>query len=178
MQLLDRTFDISTTPVSCPSLSLERIREIEQFLFHEARLLDERRFAEWLNLWHAHSYYWVPRFKDQDNPFEQISLFWENSMLREVRVNRVENARNWSQQPPTRSARIVGNISLEGVDRAGCFIVRSTLQLTEWRLEQRQLAGTVFHKLAPADDGGWEIVLKRIDLVNSDDVFANLEVFI
>ncbi|WP_234421561.1 aromatic-ring-hydroxylating dioxygenase subunit beta [Parazoarcus communis] len=177
MQLLDRTIDVSTSPVTPASISAEQQRAVELFLFHEVRLLDERRFSEWLALWSEDGRYWVPRFHDQLNPFEQISLFWEDRMLREVRVRRVENARNWSQQPPTRSAHVIGNITIEGADAAGNLIVRSTFQLTEWRSEQRQLAGVVFHKLAAVDDG-WEIVLKRVNLVNCDAVFANLEVFI
>lgn len=178
MQLLDRGFDVSTRPVAGASLSAEAVRGVEQFLFHEARLLDERRFADWLALWTEDGRYWVPRFHDQANPFEQVSLFWEDKMLREVRVRRVENARNWSQQPLTRSAHLIGNIAIEGVDGGGRLIVRSTLQLTEWRIEQRQLAGAVYHKLEATDDGGWKIALKRVNLVNCDDVFANLEVFI
>lgn len=178
MQLLDRSFDVSTRPVAGARLSAAAIRDVEQFLFHEARLLDERRFGEWLDLWTEDGRYWVPRFHEQPDPFEQVSLFWEDRMLREVRVRRIENSRNWSQQPVTRSARLVGNIIIDGLDAAGHLIVRSSLQLTEWRLESRQLAGSVFHKLAATDQGGWKIVLKRVNLVSCDDVFANLEVFI
>lgn len=178
MQLLDRAFDVSVAPVAGAELPAAALRGVEQFLFHEARLLDERRFGEWLALWTEHGRYWVPRFHGQADPFEQISLFWEDAMLREVRVRRLENARNWSQQPPTRSARVLGNVSVEGLDAAGHLIVRSVFQLTEWRLAQRQLAGTVHHKLAATEAGHWKIVLKRVDLVNCDDVHGNLEVFI
>ena len=178
MQLLDRTFDISTKPVSSAQLSAETHKAVEQFLFHEARLLDERRFSEWLNLWTEDGRYWVPRFHEQQNPFEQISLFWEDAMLRSVRVKRVENARNWSQQPVTRSAHLKGNISITGIDAAGCLIVESSFQITEWRLEQRQLAGSMQHKLAATEDGSWKIAFKRINLVNCDAVFSNLEVFL
>ena len=90
----------------------------------------------------------------------------------------VENERNWSQQPPTRSAHLIGNIAIEGLDAAGCLIVHSTFQLTEWRLQQRQLAGSMQHKLVATEDGGWKIMLKRVNLVNCDAVFENLEVFI
>lgn len=178
MQLLDRSFDISTAPVSGAQLSADAVRSVEQFVFNEARLIDERRFQEWLDLWSEHGRYWVPRFHDQTDPFEHISLFWEDRMLREVRVRRILNPRNWSQQPPTRTAHLIGNVSVEGLDMAGHIIVRSSFQLTEWRLSQRQLAGSVFHKLAATDEGGWQIVLKRVNLVNCDDVFSNLEVFI
>lgn len=178
MQLLDRNFDISTTPVAGADLPADTRHGVEKFLYREARLLDERRFAEWLDLWTEDGRYWVPRFHGQANPFEQISLFWEDKMLREVRVRRVENARNWSQQPPTRSAHLVGNVAIDGLDAAGHLIVCSSLQLTEWRHEQRQLAGQVWHKLAATPEGGWKIVLKRVNLVNCEGVFANLEMFI
>jgi len=176
--LLDRTFDISTTPVAAATLDAAATRRVEQFLFNEARLLDERRFADWLALWTEDGRYWVPRHPGQANPFEQISLFWEDRMLRETRVRRLLNARNWSQQPVTRSSHLVGNVQIDGLDAAGQLIVRSSLQLTEYRLDQRQLAGQVFHKLAATEAGGWQIALKRVDLVNCDSVFGNLEVFL
>ena len=36
------------------------IREVEQFLYHEARLLDERRLHEWLDLLTDDVRYWMP----------------------------------------------------------------------------------------------------------------------
>lgn len=177
MLLLDRTFDVSTEPVAGVTLPPQTLRAVEQFLFREASLLDDRRFEDWLALWEENGRYWVPRFHGQANPFEQVSLFWEDAMLRDVRVRRLHHARNWSQQPPVHAVHLVGNISVQGVDAAGHLIVRSALQYTEWRTTQRHLAATVFHKLA-ADGDSWKLVLKRVNLVNCDDVFGNLEVFI
>lgn len=178
MELLDRSFDVSTKPVCGVQLTAEAQRGVEQFIFHEARLLDERRFDDWLALWTPDGRYWVPRFHEQANPFEQVSLFWEDRMLREVRVRRITNPRNWSQQPPTRSAHVVGNVCVDGVDADGRLIVRSSFQLTEWRNDLRQLAGSVFHKLEATGDGGWKIALKRVNLVCCEGIFSNLEVFI
>ena len=178
MQLLDRTFDVSIMPVAGAELPAETERAVEKFLFKEARLLDDRRLADWLALWDDDGRYWVPRFNNQADPFEQISLFWEDRMLRETRVLRVEDPRNWSQQPKTRASHLIGNVTIEGIDQAGHLIVRSSLHYTEWRGEQRHLAGTVHHKLVATDDGSWRIRLKRVDLVNCDSVFGNLEVFI
>ena len=71
-----------------------------------------------------------------------------------MRARRLENARNWSQQPPTHATRLVGNISVEGVDAGGNLVLRSVFQMTEWRKkETRQLAGTCWHKLATDGDG-------------------------
>ena len=178
MLLLDRNFDHHTQALHpAPALDSAALRGVEQFLFHEARLLNERRFDAWLALWSGTGRYWVPRHHGQADPFAEISLFWEDKMLRETRVRRLLNPRNWSQQPVTRSSRLVGNIQVDGLDGSGHLIVCSTLHYVEHRLESRQLAAQVFHKLASTADG-WQLQLKRVNLVNCDSVFSNLEVFL
>ncbi|MCY1415802.1 Benzene 1,2-dioxygenase subunit beta [compost metagenome] len=176
--LLDHRIDVNTRELTQASVPGETLRQIEQFLYAEARLLDERRFLEWDQLFTDSGMYWVPQKHGQDNPFDHISLFWENRMLRQVRIRRVENARNWSQQPQTQTAHLVGNVMVEGLDSEGLLVVSATFQVSEWRLEQRQLAGRYTYKLASQDNGGWKIQLKRVDLINCNDVFANLEVFV
>lgn len=178
MLLLDRNFDVSITAASPAALSGDETRRVEQFLCQEAQYLDDRELDAWLALWDEDGRYWVPRFENQANPFEQISLFWEDKMLREVRVKRLMNPRNWSQQPPTRCSHVIGNVVIKGHDAAGHLIVRSSVLHTEWRGEQRHLAGTVHHKLVGDGEGGWRIRLKRVDLVSCDSVFGSLEVFI
>ncbi|VVQ24943.1 MULTISPECIES: aromatic-ring-hydroxylating dioxygenase subunit beta [Pseudomonas] len=176
--LLDRRIDVDTRQLTPAQVPAETLRQIEQFLYQEARLLDERRFWEWDKLFTDTGMYWVPHKHEQANPFDHISLFWENRMLREVRIRRVENARNWSQQPQTQTAHLVGNVMVEGLDAQGLLVVSASFQYSEWRLEQRQLAGRYTYKLAARDGGGWQIQLKRVDLINCNDVFANLEVFV
>ncbi|CAB3664889.1 aromatic-ring-hydroxylating dioxygenase subunit beta [Achromobacter kerstersii] len=178
MVLLDRSFDVSIVPHAKVSLVGEPLDVLSQFIFDEAQFLDDGAFESWLHLWDEDGRYWVPRFHKQVDPFEQVSLFWEDKMLRELRVRRISNPRNWSQQPPTRTNHLVGGVSALGLDAAGRLIVRSSLNFTEWRLEQRMLAATVHHKLVPTESGGWRIYMKRVDLTNCDATFANLEVFI
>jgi 3-phenylpropionate/cinnamic acid dioxygenase small subunit len=176
--LFNPTFELSTEAVN-PIRASDALRvEIEQFLYREARLLDTRQFDGWLDLWTPDGMYWMPHEPDQTNPRDHISLFWEDATLREVRVRRITNPRNWSQQPVTRTARVVGNVMIDGTDPGGRLIVHSTFTLTEWRNGQRQLAGLTTHKLEKQEGDGWKIYLKRVDLVNAADVFANLEVFV
>ncbi|MNH47629.1 Ring hydroxylating beta subunit [compost metagenome] len=72
----------------------------------------------------------------------------------------------------------MGNVCIEGRDEDQALVVSASFQATEWRLDQRQLAGRYTYKLLGNKDEGWKIKLKRVDLVNCNDVFANLEVFI
>lgn len=176
--LLDRAFNVNTTQLTATVVDEASVRSIEQFIFKEARLLDTWRFWEWDKLFTDDGMYWVPHKHHQENPFDHISLFWENRMLRETRIRRVENARNWSQQPQTQTAHLVGNVCIEGLDEDQALVVSASFQATEWRLDQRQLAGRYTYKLTGDKDAGWRIKLKRVDLVNCNDVFANLEVFI
>jgi ethylbenzene dioxygenase subunit beta len=181
--LHDPTFDLSTAAANPVAMDLQGTldpalrAEAEQFLYREARLLDTRAFDAWLDLFTPDGMYWVPHEPAQASPHDHISLFWEDATLRQVRARRVTHARNWSQQPATRTARLVGNVMIEGRDAGGRLVVHSTLLVKEWRLGQRTLAGLVTHKIDTAGDE-WRIYLKRVDLVNSTDALANLEVFL
>ncbi len=176
--LLDLDFDVSTDGLQAVDVSLDLQHRLQQFLYLEARLLDERRLADWLAMWTDDGMYWIPQAHGQQSPYDHISLAWEDKMLREVREKRLSNVRNWSQQPPTRTARLVGNVSAAGLDASGKLVVHSVFQLTEWRQDTaRQLAGRLTHKLA-ADGDGWKIHMKRVDLVNCDAVHDSLQVFI
>ena len=176
--LLDTEFDVSSDCVDTTPLALDAHHRLEQFLFHEARLLDQRRMADWLALWTADGMYWIPQKHGQQSPYDHISLAWEDAMMREVRMRRLTNPRNWSQQPVTHSTRLVGNVSAAGRDAAGSLVVHSTFQMTEWRKgDARQWAGSLTHKLEEAGDG-WRIRMKRVDLVNCEAVQESIQVFI
>jgi ethylbenzene dioxygenase subunit beta len=175
--VLDLDFDVTVDRLQPANFSLDRYFALQQFLYFEARLLDERRWSEWLALWTPEGMYWIPHSHKQASPFDHISLAWENHMLREVRARRVENPRNWSQLPPTQTARVLGNITVEGWDTAGFLVVRCVFQLSEWRKKHRQLAGSYLFKLKE-DGASWRIQMKKVNLINCDAVHENIEIFI
>jgi len=145
------------------------ILECEQFLVHEARLLDEARFEEWLGLFMPDAWYWVPSQPDQASPHDTVSLMYDDRRLLETRVRRLANPRIYSQEPRSRTSRIVANVTLEDIaaDGAACT-VRSKFQLFEHRREtQRIFAGTCLHRLVRGANG-IRIAWKRVDLVNCD----------
>jgi benzoate/toluate 1,2-dioxygenase beta subunit len=152
--------------------------EIEQFLYREAHLLDNREWDEWEALFTDEGIYWVPLVHGQVDPFGHASLFYEDAMMRDVRRRRLEQERAWSQQPITRTARTVGNVLVTPAD-AGEFSVRSTFHMTEWRKgrEHRSIAGHYMHELVPMA-GHWRIRLKRVNLIDCDGVHDCFEVFI
>ena len=156
---------------------MERESEVSAFLFHEARLLDHRRWQDWLGLFAEDGMYWAPLTFDQPDPVNHASLFYEDALLREVRARRLEEKRAWSQQPVTQAARIVGNILLLP-EQDGDVMVASTFHMLEWRRHgNRMLGGQYTHRLR-REGGELRIVLKRIDLINREDVQETLETFL
>jgi len=150
---------------------------VAEFLYHEARLLDQRSWPDWLGLFAEGGMYWAPLAFDQPDPVNHASLFYEDALLREVRAQRLEEKRAWSQQPVTQAARIVGNIVLLP-EQEGDVVVGSTFHMLEWhRNGQRMLGGQYTHRLRHTAEG-FRIVLKRIDLINREDVQDTLETFL
>src|ERR1700742_3187870 len=106
----------------------------EEFIIHEAGLLDARRFRDWMALFADDGTYWVPAVPNQASPFDQASLFYDDRELMKTRVDRLEHPRIHVQTPPSRTAHLIGNIVVEAVDAAkGEYLVGSTVIMVEYR---------------------------------------------
>ena len=154
------------TPLPSQSGAFD-VAECEQFLVHEARLLDEGRFDEWLALFTADAWYWVPSEPNQASPRDTVSLMYDDRRLLETRIRRLASPRIYSQEPRSRTSRMIGNVTIEEHGDQACT-VRSKFQLLEYRREaQRTFGGSAFHHLVRSG-GGIQIAWKRVDLVNCD----------
>jgi 3-phenylpropionate/cinnamic acid dioxygenase small subunit len=140
---------------------------VEQFLYHEAHLLDTQQFEAWLELFTDDAVYWVPLERGQKDAAETSSIIHDDRTLLGLRVQQARHPRAHARLPLARTVHQVGNVMLlseEGAD----LNVASTLQLLEWRQEKQRLWGAlVEHRLRRAG-GGFRIARKRVDLVNSE----------
>lgn len=143
------------------------LAECQAFLIHEAEILDAGRFEDWLALFTDDAWYWVPSEPDQDSPLTTVSLMYDDRKLLETRVRRLANPRIHSQEPRSRTSRIVANATIRE-RRPGAAVVRSKFMMVEYRRGgQRLFAGTCLHELVRTE-GGLRIASKRVDLVNCD----------
>ncbi len=151
--------------------------EFEQFIIHEAALLDARRFRDWMSLFADDGTYWVPAVPDQQSPFDQASLFYDDRDLMKTRIDRLEHPRIHVQTPPSRTAHLVGNVVVEETDSAkNEYVVGSTVIMVEYRDDtQRVFAGRQQHRLR-RDGEGFRIVQKRVNLINCDSAFEAMAV--
>jgi ethylbenzene dioxygenase subunit beta len=155
-------------------------QEAEDFLYEEARLLDERLFEAWLHLFTEDGLYWIPLVEDAD-PTTQTSLLYDDSQLRQIRVHHLLHERNFAQSPPSRTVHQVSNVQVWGGDRADEALVRCNLVLYEIRGgdhlqlglgQQRALAGKCEYRLRYHD--GWRIACKKVVLINRHMPIVNL----
>ena len=149
--------------------------EIAGFLVAEARMLDERRWEDWLALFAEDGWYWVPLEEGQENPRESVSLIYDDRRLLETRIRRLAEAALHAQTPASRTSRIVANATVEEQD-AGEVTVRAKFEMVESRHDRRRVfAGTTWHRLARAGET-FRIRWKRVDLVDCDAVHDGISV--
>ncbi len=157
--------------------SLLLLREIEEFLFREARLLDERRFEDWLALFADDGMYWVPAEPDQKSPLDRLSLFYEDKSLMDVRIRQIRHPRFYAQAPETRTRHVIGNVTLEdGVQADDEIAVRSSFVMLEYRDEHRRVFGGEARHRLRRTEAGLRIAFKRVDIVDCDATHAFMSV--
>ena len=153
-------------------------KELCDFVYAETRLLDELRFDEWLDLFAEDGYYWMPLTHDQPDPRLHTSLLYEDKLLLKVRIERLNGKRTFSQQPQSRCHHLIQQPTVESADdEKGEYVVRSAFHYVETRTDQQALyAGWTHHHLV-RQDGALRIRLKKVQLVNCDAAFGNIQLF-
>ena len=144
----------------------------EEFLYHEAQLLDAQRYEEWLALFAEDATYWVPLEQNQKDPHETSSLIYDDRTLLELRVKQMRHPRAHARAPLPRTVHQVGNVVVRDL------VVTSTLTVIEFRNEKQRLwAGLVEHQLRRERDS-FRIARKRIDLVNSEGEIEGISILL
>lgn len=153
--------------------------DLIDFIYDEARMLDDGRFDEWLDLWTPDGYYWMPLDYNQEDPKLVTSLLYEDAFMRKLRVERFKGERTFSQKPKTRCHHVIQRPFVDRMDEEqGFFVTHTSFHYVETRLEdQTLLAATARHELV-LDGDALKIRLKRVDLLNCDAAFGNIQMFL
>jgi 3-phenylpropionate/cinnamic acid dioxygenase small subunit len=153
-------------------------KELVDFVYREARLLDERRFEEWLALFAEDGHYWMPAEWQQTDPVLQASLMYEDLLLLRIRIERLAGARTFSQKPKSRAQHLLQAPQVDEIDpAANRYRTYTPFHYAETRGDNAAFyAGWARHDLR-VEDGALKIVLKRVDLVNFDAAFGNIQLF-
>lgn len=148
--------------------------DVIDFLYDEARMLDEGRYDEWLALWLEDGHYWMPLDYRQTDPHLVTSLLYEDMFMLRLRVERLNGARTFSQKPKSRCHHVIQRPFIDEMT-ADRIVTNTSMHYVETRLdEQFLLALTAVHELAVVD-GALRIANKRVDILNCDAAFGNIQ---
>jgi 3-phenylpropionate/cinnamic acid dioxygenase small subunit len=143
---------------------------VEQFLFYQSELLDQKQWAAYIELFGPEGVYWMPVTPEQTEWLDSPSIFAEDRHMMEIRMGRVQHPNAWSQAPQWGTSHIIGNVAIESASDSE-IVVRSRFQMVELRRDQlRHFAGTYRHTLVRNGDD-FKIVLQRVDLLNGQAPF-------
>jgi 3-phenylpropionate/cinnamic acid dioxygenase small subunit len=176
----------------------EVIREVEQFLYREARLLDERRFQEWLECFTDDVCYWMPgrstryprvskalvildpdRYREEELSREdELAILDETKETLSRRIARLETGMAWAEDPPSRTRHLLSNIEVKPGDVASDLKVYSNFLVYRNRAETEQ----DFYVGARQDvlrqvNGVWKIARRKIILDQNVLLAKNVSIF-
>jgi 3-phenylpropionate/cinnamic acid dioxygenase small subunit len=123
-------------------MNSELVVDVEQFLYREARLLDERRFEEWVDLFAEDAVYEMPT-RHVPDPADQalrpvdeelaspdeLYLFDEPRFMLEARVLKLRTGKAWAEEPPSRTRRLITNIEVSTGPQSEELVARSNFVL-------------------------------------------------
>jgi 3-phenylpropionate/cinnamic acid dioxygenase small subunit len=166
-----------------PPVNAISARAVEQFLFHENRLVDAGRFEEWLDLFTEDCLYWIPTVVEDVDPTTQLCTAFDDHRRLEDRIVRLRTGTAYSQLPASRTCRTITNLEVWESDLPGELRARCAVVIHEWRVgEMRALPGWYSYVLRTTSDSVSElsereqlkIVRKQIDLVQADVPLRNM----
>jgi len=172
------------------------LRDVEQFFYREARLLDERRFHEWLELFTDDVRYWMAgrrtRYpqsskaitvlagtrRDDGDIEDELPLLDETKTTLIGRVARIDTGMAWGEDPPSRTRHIITNIEVEPGATASELTVYSNFLVYRTRAETEQdLYVGARQDVLRSVDGAWKIAGRKLILDQNVLLPKNVSVF-
>jgi benzoate/toluate 1,2-dioxygenase beta subunit len=147
--------------------------KVLRFLVREARALEELKFDDWLKLYAPECVYWVPATAGRGDPRREVAVAFDDRRRLEDRIYRLSLAHAWSQRPPSRTVRLIGNLELYDTVDKSVYMARSSFTISEfWADEVRLWAGWCGHRLKARGDS-FSILAKQVNLIDCDQNLRN-----
>ena len=166
-------------------------QEVEEFLYHEADLLDDRRYEEWLALVADDVRYWMPmrrnvKIDDLEREFTRegrdISWFDEGKETLTRRVRQIQTGIHWAEEPVSRISHLISNVQLVEINPSAAepaeVSVRCRFLVYRNRVEtETDILVGKREDLLRRVDGQWKIARRKIVLDQNVLLTKNLTFF-
>ncbi|MGH8263715.1 MAG: aromatic-ring-hydroxylating dioxygenase subunit beta [Steroidobacteraceae bacterium] len=152
--------------------------DLVEFVYQEARLIDEKRLDEWYGLFAEDALYWMPLTRNQPDGELHTSLFYEDRFLLKLRIERLKRPASYSQNEPSYCQHVLQRPQIEarGAKDAPSVVRTPFVYIENQRDNQIVLGGVAWHHLV-ALDGALRIRLKKIELLNREAALPSIQLF-
>jgi 3-phenylpropionate/cinnamic acid dioxygenase small subunit len=157
------------------ALDIDLLKEVEQFIYREARLQDEQQYDEWEALWTDDAIYWVPSGADDIDPTTTMSIIFDNRSRIATRIKQLHTGKRHAQNPASRLRHLITNVELldstaDDIEVGANFLVYESRERgvtlwagrTEWTLRR------------DSESGELRMARKKVMLVNNDRALNTL----
>lgn len=152
-------------------------REIQQFLFREARLMDEHRYQEWLSLWTEDGIYWVPCSHDAGDPTQEVSIIYDDRAKMADRAVYLESGTVRDRESRPLMRRVISNVETTRISAAETEVA-SNFVLVEARDNAQYIwCGQSIHRLR-LEGRELKMSFKKVLLVNRGQALPILQFLI
>jgi 3-phenylpropionate/cinnamic acid dioxygenase small subunit len=166
--------------------------DIEDFYFHEADLLDDRRFRDWLDILADDITYFMPirrnvKFgqhaaRENTRIGEGISWFDEDKWTLTKRVEQILTGVHYAEEPLSRICHMVSNVQIRGVrpdlEQPGEIDVTSRFLIYQNRVEYETYTFVGRRNdMLRMTGAGWKVAKREILLEQNILLAKNLTMF-
>lgn len=156
---------------------MNETEKIRDYIYHEAELIDQRKLNDWYNLFAEDALYWMPLARDQQEEDLHASLFFEDKMLLQIRVKRLDHPRAFSQAPLSHCQHVLQQPSINLHGDQGMVETTTPFVYVESQADdQVMLTGVAHHQLRP-EGNSFLIYRKCIRLLNCDAALPSIQLF-
>jgi 3-phenylpropionate/trans-cinnamate dioxygenase beta subunit len=166
-------------------VSLELHHCISQFLYEEARLLDDWQFRDWLAQLADDIRYTMcttvnAQTRDRRKGVQPPTtwIFNDNKDQLERRIARLETGMAWAEEPPSRTRHMISNLQVSETDQPEVFAVRLNYLLYRAQKERDETfyVGTRMDKVRRLPGDEWRLLEREIVLDQAVITSHNLSV--
>ncbi len=167
-------------------------REIEEFLFEEASMLDERRFREWLDTLADDLVYFMPMMfnvkfgehavREKTRLEKDMSWFNEDKWTLTKRAEQILTGVHWAEEPLSRVCRLVTNVRLTSISQSAPGETAVGAQ-SRFLIYQNRCEHEEYIFVGSRDDiirktaSGWKLARREITIYQNVLLAKNLTIF-
>ncbi len=156
-------------PATTGFLSDTRVQRAIELVWHEAVLLDAKRYDDWNALYTDDALYVIPIDQDSDDFENTLNMVYDDARMRQMRVTRLTEGYSLSAVDSARTVRTVSRFTVDAVSDTEVTLRSAQVLVSYKRGDHAMLGADLTHRIVLSPDGD-RIGGKIIRLINSDSI--------